>query len=74
MVREAVGNDHKLQLELLLMLVNANDEKEGLYWAKQYNIPKDEWPWAILHEEEYNGESNAFLSLIFLYLNLVEYS
>ncbi|XP_067212530.1 exonuclease mut-7 homolog [Linepithema humile] len=56
MVREAVGDDRKLQVELLLMLVNANDEKEGLYWAKQYQIPKEEWPWAILHEEEYNGE------------------
>lgn len=72
MVREAVGNDHKLQVELLVMLVNANDEKEGLYWAKQYKVPKEEWPWAILHEEEYNSESNVLI-YIFIFLNLVEY-
>ncbi|XP_018049146.1 PREDICTED: exonuclease mut-7 homolog isoform X2 [Atta colombica] len=55
MVREAVGNDAKLQTELLSMLINANDAQEGLYWAKEYEIPKDEWPWAIVHMEEQNA-------------------
>ncbi|XP_018304800.1 exonuclease mut-7 homolog isoform X2 [Mycetomoellerius zeteki] len=55
MVREAVGNDAKLQTELLSMLINANDAQEGLYWAKEYEIPKDEWPWAIVHIEEQNA-------------------
>lgn len=61
MVREAVGNDVKLQTELLTMLINANDAQEGLHWAREYEIPKDEWPWAIVHMEEQNTQSNAFI-------------
>ncbi|XP_036141081.1 uncharacterized protein LOC105833553 isoform X2 [Monomorium pharaonis] len=56
MVREAVGNDAKLQTELLTMLVNANDTQEGLHWAREYEISKDEWPWAIVHEEEQSAQ------------------
>lgn len=56
MVREAIGNDVKLQTELLTMLINANDAQEGLYWAKEYEIPKDEWPWAIVHVEEQSAQ------------------
>ncbi|XP_024892768.1 exonuclease mut-7 homolog [Temnothorax curvispinosus] len=56
MVREAIGNDVKLQTELLTMLVNTNDEQEGLYWAREYEIPKDEWPWAIVHIEEQSAQ------------------
>lgn len=52
MVREAIGDDVKLQKELLLMLINANDAQEGLYWAKEYKIPRQEWPWMIVHAEE----------------------
>jgi len=62
MVREAVGNDAKLQTELLTMLVNANDVQEGLYWAREYEIPKDEWPWAVVHIEEQSAQqSNTFI-------------
>ncbi|KAL6263465.1 hypothetical protein P5V15_006256 [Pogonomyrmex californicus] len=56
MVREAVVNDAKLQTELLSMLVNANDAEEGLYWAKEYEIPRDEWPWSIVRVEEQNAQ------------------
>ncbi|EZA46919.1 hypothetical protein DMN91_004839 [Ooceraea biroi] len=56
MVREAVGDDAKLQADLLVMLVNASDVQEGLYWAKEYNIPKEKWPWAIAHTEEQNRQ------------------
>ncbi|XP_011870330.1 PREDICTED: uncharacterized protein LOC105563381 isoform X2 [Vollenhovia emeryi] len=56
MVKEAVGDDAKLQTELLTMLVNANDAEEGLYWAREYEIPKDEWPWAVVHREEQNAQ------------------
>lgn len=52
MVREAIGNDIKLQKELLLMLINVQDVQEGLYWAREYRIPKQEWPWLIVHAEE----------------------
>ncbi|EFN66105.1 Probable exonuclease mut-7-like protein [Camponotus floridanus] len=52
MVREAIGNDVKLQKELLLMLINVQDVQEGLYWAREYRIPKQEWPWLIVHAEE----------------------
>lgn len=56
MVKEAVGIDAKLQTELLTMLINAGDAQEGLYWAKEYEIPKDEWPWAIVHIEEQSAQ------------------
>ncbi|XP_029163775.1 exonuclease mut-7 homolog [Nylanderia fulva] len=55
MVREAIGNDDKLQRELLLMLINVNDAQEGLYWAKEYKIPKQEWPWLIMDAEKEEG-------------------
>lgn len=67
MVREAVGNDAKLQTELLSMLINANDAQEGLYWAKEYEIPKDEWPWAIVHIEEQNAPRNVFIYIFNLH-------
>jgi len=73
MVKEAVGNDTKLQTELLTMLINANDAQEGLYWAKEYEIPKDEWPWAIVHIEEQSAQSNDMFLSIFLYLHFKEY-
>jgi len=72
MVKEAVGNDTKLQTELLTMLINANDAQEGLYWAKEYEIPKDEWPWAIVHIEEQSVQS-IMLLFIFLYLHFKKY-
>ncbi|XP_029675764.1 exonuclease mut-7 homolog isoform X2 [Formica exsecta] len=56
MVREAIGGDIKLQKELLLMLINVNDAQEGLYWAREYRIPKQEWPWMIVHAEENEEE------------------
>lgn len=56
MVREAIGNDIKLQKELLLMLINVNDAQEGLYWAREYRISKQEWPWLIVHAEEKEEE------------------
>ncbi|KAL6435567.1 hypothetical protein ACFW04_005491 [Cataglyphis niger] len=59
MVREAIGDDIKLQKELLLMLINVNDAQEGLYWAREYRIPKQEWPWMIVHAEENEGEEET---------------
>lgn len=58
-MREAIGGDIKLQKELLLMLINVNDAQEGLYWAREYRIPKQEWPWMIVHAEENEGEEEA---------------
>ncbi|XP_076676382.1 exonuclease mut-7 homolog [Andrena cerasifolii] len=57
MIQEAVGDDRKLQLEMIRMLINARDAKEGLYWAREFDIPKEQWPWAISYELE-NEESN----------------
>lgn len=76
MVREAVGNDDTLQVNLLSMLVNVDDVQEGLYWAKEFNIPKEYWPWHIIQAEEQNRESNdpqIRITLIFLYLYLEVY-
>lgn len=58
MIQEAVGDDRKLQLEMIRMLINARDAKEGLYWVREFDIPKKDWPWAISYELE-NEESNS---------------
>ncbi|KAL0128834.1 hypothetical protein PUN28_003900 [Cardiocondyla obscurior] len=58
MVKEAVGNDIKLQTELLTMLVNANDAQEGLYWAIEYKIPRNKWPWSVMNVEEQGAQMN----------------
>jgi len=58
MVREAVGNDAKLHTDLVRMLI-ASDVQEALYWAKEYDIPKDKWPWAITYADEQNRQSNV---------------
>ncbi|XP_033340040.2 exonuclease mut-7 homolog [Megalopta genalis] len=52
MAQEAIGNNKKLQLDLLRLLVNVKDAREGLYWAKKFDIPKQQWPWAITYEAE----------------------
>ncbi|XP_076171130.1 exonuclease mut-7 homolog isoform X2 [Ptiloglossa arizonensis] len=56
MVQEAVGDDRKLQLYMIKTLINLRIAKEGLYWAKEFNIPKDQWPWALLSEAEHFGD------------------
>lgn len=58
MVREAIGNDAILQANLLLMLINVNDVQEGLYWAREFEIPRQQWPWHIRNAEEQDSESN----------------
>ncbi|XP_015429829.1 PREDICTED: exonuclease mut-7 homolog [Dufourea novaeangliae] len=52
MVQEAVGNDRNLQLNLIRLLINVRDATEGLYWCREFNIPKEQWPWAISYEAE----------------------
>lgn len=64
MVREATGNDVNLQTNLLWMLINVDDAQEGLYWALEFNIPRDQWPWAITFAEEQDMQSNALLSIL----------
>lgn len=58
-MKEAVGDDAKLQAELLTMLVNINDVQEGLYWARKYEIAKEKWPWVIANAEKRYGQSNV---------------
>ncbi|CAK9829011.1 Exonuclease mut-7 homolog [Anthophora retusa] len=54
MVQDAVGDDETLQFGIVRMLINAKDASESLYWAKEFNIPKEKWPWALTYEEEQN--------------------
>ncbi|XP_011495833.1 PREDICTED: exonuclease mut-7 homolog [Ceratosolen solmsi marchali] len=44
MVKEAIGNDPLLQVEIVVFLVNANDCMEALYFAHIYNVPRNKWP------------------------------
>lgn len=62
MVEDAVGNDQALQLSFIRMLINAKDSSEGLYWAKKFNIPKEQWPWALLYEEEQSENQGTFIT------------
>ncbi|XP_076649699.1 exonuclease mut-7 homolog isoform X2 [Halictus rubicundus] len=52
MVQETVKDDRDLQLDLLRMLMNVKDAKEGLFWAKKFDIPTEKWPGPILYEAE----------------------
>lgn len=67
MVSEAVGIDPELQLDLLPLLIHFNDAQEGLYWAKRFEIPKNQWPSDMVYIDEQNAQSNIFLS-VFLHL------
>lgn len=64
MVKEAVGNDATLQASLVSMLVNFNEIQEGLYWAREFDIPKNQWPWDIVHAEEQDEDSNTIINIL----------
>jgi hypothetical protein len=53
MVREAVGDNKDLQLELVEGVNNSGDPHEALYWANTYGIPKHKQPYNVraLQEE-----------------------
>ncbi|XP_015124097.1 exonuclease mut-7 homolog [Diachasma alloeum] len=46
MAREAVGNDPRLQLDLVTG-ITSHDIDEALYWARAFNIPKDQLPVSV---------------------------
>jgi hypothetical protein len=47
MVREAVGNNKDLQLELVVCVNSCGDPHEALYWANMYGIPKHKQPYNV---------------------------
>jgi len=53
MVREAVGDNEDLQLELVEGVNNSGDPYEASYWANTYGIPKHKQPYNVqmLQEE-----------------------
>ena len=55
MVREAVGNDQRLHVELIRSLANSNI-KEALYFAKTFNVPRSEWPWFVAQLDTQNSD------------------
>ncbi|KAK1123956.1 hypothetical protein K0M31_006985 [Melipona bicolor] len=59
MVQDAVGDDHTLQLAIIRMIINAKDTAEALYWAKKFDVPREEWPRAILYEGKEQNEYEA---------------
>lgn len=53
MVREAVGDNEDLQLELVECVNSCGDPHEALYWANTYGIPKHKQPYNVqLLQEE----------------------
>ncbi|XP_043463266.1 exonuclease mut-7 homolog [Leptopilina heterotoma] len=53
MVKEAVGNDERLHIEVVKTLSFTN-VKEALYFAKLLNVPESEWPWSVQQMEKEN--------------------
>lgn len=47
MVREAVGDNEDLHLELVQSVNNSGDPQEALYWANAYGIPKHKQPYNV---------------------------
>ncbi|XP_076248872.1 exonuclease mut-7 homolog [Calliopsis andreniformis] len=58
MVEEAVGTDKKLQAAMIRLLLNSKDSKEALYWAKKFDIPKEQWPWVLTYTAENTKDEN----------------
>ncbi|XP_033222411.1 exonuclease mut-7 homolog isoform X2 [Belonocnema kinseyi] len=58
MAREAVGDDERLQLELIKSLSHTN-AKEALYFAKSLNVPRSEWPWNIAQLDNENPDDEG---------------
>ena len=52
-MREAVGDNEDLQLDLVASVNSSGDPHEALYWANTYGIPKDKQPYNVrmLQEE-----------------------
>lgn len=61
MVKEATGQNSKTRIELLRLLVQANDVKEALYWAKIFEIPEKQWPWALSYYKDQNSKGIVFI-------------
>lgn len=59
MVKEAVGNDERLHIEVVKTLSFTN-VKEALYFAKLLNVPESEWPWSVQQMEKENPNGNLF--------------
>lgn len=66
MARETVGTDSRLQFELVKALAQANDTKEALRWAREYKMPKEQWPWALIDCEEPESEGPSGVIRILL--------
>ena len=46
-MREAVGDNEDLHLELVQSVNNSGDPQEALYWANAYGIPKHKQPYNV---------------------------
>lgn len=50
MAFDAVKGNSTLQTELVSMLNNYNEVEEALYWAIEFNVPQQQWPYNV-HEK-----------------------
>jgi hypothetical protein len=65
MVREAVGNNGDLQLELVECVNSCGDPHEALYWANVYGIPKHKQPYNVqMLQEEASCRSVYHISFV----------
>lgn len=47
MVRETIGDNEALQLEIVASITQCGDPEEALHWAQYYNIPGHKLPPAV---------------------------
>ena len=47
MVSDAVKGNPTLQTDLVSMLNNYNEVDEAIYWAIEYDIPQQKWPYNV---------------------------
>ena len=63
MVKEAVGSDSRLQVEIIKSICNAADLAEALYFAQMYSVPEEEWPWHLKH---YANQNRKFYNKFYI--------
>jgi hypothetical protein len=65
MVREAVGDNGDLQLELVESVNSSGDTQEALYWANTYGIPKHKQPYNVkMLQEEASSRSVCYTCFV----------
>ncbi|XP_034947539.1 exonuclease mut-7 homolog [Chelonus insularis] len=58
MIHETASNNPNYQVELVTTIANY-DAEEALYWARVFNVPKNQRPWVVQDLEELSKSHNT---------------